>query len=663
MADLWEQAAQEYKASGAPGAAQTKTSSSPDDWKLWNAGTEVAPEKVLNPWQANSHMLTDGFIGQGVQQIGRGFKKLTAIQGVDAPNPGQPDRPTRWQGGTDILTGVGKVAAPFAIGAALPAAIGAPLATAGGLVAGTAVGVVGDVAGRYGSQAMGASPEAQEFFGTAGGTVGGLAGGYAGSKLPNLFRVKPNVAVNRSLRPTPSSEGFDERLPDTLAAIKAANPPAPPTTFGGKFKAALNDNNVFSKPAAYIPQIKDGKLDLMDAANKAISAHQDAGLEPWFARMDGTRISGEPMIQATREALAGMPPSAQGNAQAILDQARMDYGRGFDPRGLKAHLEYLNKESDPFFRKSAAGQSSSLANTPDAVLKAQRDASANTLYNHLDPENAGAGPRQIQATTGDLIDVRNGAARRNNAIVAEQPLTPIGKLVDPIKGMIRHFLPVPSGAGIAYAEGSEGRSLPYLQRAFAGADETAGANAFGNLPRPGPRLLNAPADTSGSVPPGVSDAKAVGSEYTPGVYGPKLLTAGTTPIGVSGKVMPEWSRARPQTLLPPPVAGRSPLNVLGPENVNPPGNVTRVAPSTLSETSGDLSGPKSPALPPTPGMRMPGQRGGRMADLVQPQTPTKVNMADITSYADRKGLTFIEATRQLQSMGFQIDSGLPPRIQ
>jgi hypothetical protein len=391
---------------------------------------------------------------------------------------------------------------------------------------------------------------------------GGIQAGRA------LTATDPAVATTRALRPPPNSEEFPLNARQAISRIKAVNP-------------------------GFRPGVENGEFNVPGAASRAITAHQDA-LEPWLQRMEGTTVPHEPIVEATRQAIGKMLPSEQQGAQPLIDRAAQDYS-GLGPRELRSRLALINERLSPFYNKSAAGQSQMLADIPDAVLKAQRDSIASTLYNHLDPENAGAGPRAIQSDTGNLINFRDAAARRGNAIVAEQPLSPIGKFVDPIKSFVRHMLPMPTGSGLAFSEGSEGRSIPMLRRAFNAVPSEEGANALGELPRPGPRLLNAATDTSGPVPAAARDFSSVGSEFEPKI---RLLPAATSPVGVSGTIVPDIigrsSRGAggPRGLLPAPAAGQPPVNVLprGPGAIGPTGSVPVQSTETPLPAPGVLGG-------------------------------------------------------------------------
>lgn len=415
----------------------------------------------------------------------------------------------------------------------------------------------------------------QDPVGTANAAGNGLRGLYEGAtRIKSPLTVDPRIAVTRALRPTPSDPGFSDRLPDTMSLVRASNP-------------------------GFKPSVENGKLNLIGAANKAINVHQDA-LQPWLDRAAGQTISGQPIVQATEKATSGMLPSEGMSGDALVNRARQDYTE-FTPQQLRDRLSLLNDRLSSYYSQAPGKQSAALADIPDAVLKAQRDAAADTLYRHLDPENEGAGPRLIQSRTGDLMDLRDAALRRNNAIVAEQPLTPFGKIVDPIKSFAHQLLPGKANAGLAFAEGSEGRSLPLLRRAFNATDENAGINSLGTLPQPGPRMLPAPPDTSGPLPRAASDLKSVGSPFAPRQL---ALPAATSPIGVSGTIVPDIigrssrGSGSPQGLLPAPAPGIAPVNVLptGPGAIGPSGTVP-------------VNSTEAPRL-------MKGQLGGRLLDYL-----------------------------------------------
>ena len=283
----------------------------------------------------------------------------------------------------------------------------------------------------------------------------------AESGVKNLFKTDPRVGITRALRPVPSDPSFNERIPETLRAVRQANPEMTPNQ---------------------LASVKNGQPQVIPAFNKTIDLYQQA-LEPWLNRAKGRPISGQPIVDATKRATSGMLESEQPAGDALVRRAIEDYHE-FTPVELRERLALLNQRLHSFYSKSPSAQSSALADIPESILKAQRDAVADTLYKHLDPTGEGAGPRAIQARTGDLIDMRDAAMRRKNALVAEQPLTPIGhamSFLDPVIGPVRDFIKGRPGSGLSFAEGQEGRSEPLIRRSF----KSAGNGPVNALPQPG----------------------------------------------------------------------------------------------------------------------------------------------------------------------------------
>ena len=530
------------------------------------------------------------------------------------------------RGLSDAIEGTAAAAIPFVGPEALatPTAVGKTALALGGAY-------LGQKGGEAAARAVGASPETERLVGDVGGVVGGGLANKAGKVTVNAVKqataVNPRVAVTRALRPTPSNPDFAERIPETISAIKAANP-------------------------GFEPAVVDGKLNLVDAAQKTANFYRDA-LDPWFKRAEGQAISGEPIARATESAVAQMLPTERAAVgQKLIDQAWADHGSDFTPAELQDRLELLNKRLRSYYNGSPGQQSAALGDVPEAVLKAQRDAVADTLYKALDPENNGEGPRLIQARRSDALDFLEAANKRNNAIVAEQPATPIGEFLDPLKRGVKHLLPWQVNSGLAFAEGSEGKSLPLLKRAFKGVDASEGANELGSLPQPGPKSIAAPPDTSGPVP-GAGDFASVGSEFAPKI---KLLPAASSQVGVSGTTVPDIvgrsarGKGGPQGLLPPPQAGQPPINVQpsGPGAIGPSGT------TPLRSTEAPI-----PAE---------GVRGGRMADVVrsrtgneapidvpfQPSTQKRFPAAFIKSFAEQNGLSPVQARERLMAEGWTI---------
>ncbi len=628
------------------GGTAVATPEKDDDYKIFNQGAESGTGGAEPGNHGLGEFITSphGFLREGLGHLIHGVRQAVS------PDPGT----SRWAGGTEALHGAESMAAPVAMGAALPALIAAPGPTLAGAAVGGIASLPANLATRGITALAGGGQDAQEFGGSLAGDAAGIAAGTGAARAVARgggMGVRPEIAATKALRPVPSNSDFPESpvLPETLARIGAANETPFMPGAVRRLMSNIGINLPGGKATPYRPAVENGKLNLVPAAQKAADVHAQA-LEPYHERMEGVPVNHEPIVQATRNAVGSMLPSEQGSpaAQGLVDRAEMDY-RNLGSREMADRLADLNKKLQSYYGKSDAGKSAALTDMPEAVLKAQRDAVADTLYRHLDPENEGAGPREIQSRRGDILDLMNDAKRRNNAIVAEQPTTRFGEMMEPLRPLLRRlpgssmFYGHQGGPGFAFTEGSQGRSLPLLRKAFENVDVIAGKNDLGSLPRPGPRLLGPATDTSGPVPALARDASAIGAENprarlmleapkgpigVSGVtapdyagqirrgatnldIGPRQIEAPATPVGSSarGPVVPDVigasSRGKGggQYLLPAPESGIPPVNVLprGPASAGHAAGPGGPVPITSTET-------------PRPA---PGVLGGRLMDILQ----------------------------------------------
>lgn len=577
-----EQLAKEYRAANAGGSAPAgggkPQQSGNEDWKLW--GATSAP-------QGNE---SKGFLGElwnevksgpaNLLQVGNSINQAVmhpglAVNAMGAQIEGTAKKAKEaWQGGNKVKAV--REAINTGINAVAPG-LGTSSSDAGEMYdRGDYAGATGKTLGIGANVALGIkTPKIME----------GVAS--APQAVRDLTRVDPRVAINRSLRPVPNDPGFPKRVPETIKSIKQANGGATP---GG---------------------ITDGQLDVVGAANKAIAEHQ-AVLDKWLTRAKGVMVNGDEIVDATRQSIPKMmwEQDPQG-ARALIQQAQDAFGgKQYSVADFRDFLKTENADLSAFYRRAPGAQAdAAVAGTPPGIQQAQTQRIRDVLYKALDPEGGGAGPRTIQTKTGDLIHMRDAALRRNNAIVAEQPLTPLGKVVDPMKAAVRAVLPgKATGAGIAFAEGSEGRSLPLIKRAFkAVGDEQPNA-----LPEPGSplyptgnsaRLLTSgdritppPADTSfvrgaqGMYPTGPNPARAL----------PPASTRFAGPPGAAG--------AHPTTSASPLRAGSGPT-------------LTPESPAGPPDTSYVRSVPGQRAVPQADPSVIPPGRTGSIIDMATQPAP------------------------------------------
>lgn len=388
------------------------------------------PQNNFDIFGPNSSQMTRGIVGIGAGSVKRGA--------------------------SDLIEGMGGALSPFAV----PAAIAAPAATLGA----AALGYGGQKLGEKAAEKLGGDEETQRLTGDlasipagmAGGKIGGMAGNAAMNGIAKLTKVDPAIAMTRALKPNPSDSSFQERVPSAVNDI---------AKFGGK---AVKGNE-----------------DLIPAAKGAIKSHQDA-LEQWLSnsRNMNAQVSTDPIVHATEQALPQtMQREDPASHQAILQQARQAYGgKSVGVDDLRQLLREKNAELNAFYNGSQGRQGAAVTSgAPQAVVKAQRDAIADSLYHALDPENGGAGPREIQKRTGDITNLLDAAEKRRNAIIGEKPVSQLGAVgkvgsaimnfpgrlwhgqSDEAFGHLMHPIDGPSDALIKRTFGSPGEAAPIPQ--------------------------------------------------------------------------------------------------------------------------------------------------------------------------------------------------------
>lgn len=374
------------------------------------------------------------------------------------------------------------------------------------------------------NQATDTSKPMSERVGGSLGTVGGAAGVLAaGAKAPEIvegvknaasavtgaFEADPDIALVKALKPTPSDSGFTDRLADARANIKAA---------AGKDI--------------------EGTEDLIQGTKAGIASHQKA-LNAWMmpARIRNVQVPGDPIVQATRDAipdtLALEDPKAAASIVSQIDDAYG--GKTFTVDKLRNLLKAKNAELDSFYDKATGKQQASVTSgSPQAVVKAQRDAIADSLYKALDPENDGAGPRLIQQQTGDMMDLRDAALRRRNAAMAEKPTSKagaVGKMVAGVADLPGKLVTGEIEEGLGNLRGSfKGTIDPLIKRAFAATGDPTPL-PLPTVTRPTallgkPSIITPPpADTTGPIQPTMPSGIPIRNAGIP----PERQLGGATP--------------------------------------------------------------------------------------------------------------------------------------
>lgn len=255
-------------------------------------GTErTGIPKVPIPSLEIPHPVSDSGAGIGPHLPGivtSGIRKL--VEAV----PAFTNSPMR--GTSNVIEGLGQVAAPLAI----PAAISAPVATAGAM----GLGYLGSKLGKLGTQFFGGSPEAQDLGGDIGGIIGGTAGGMAPAAvrgiLPSTTRAGANfqkvmgvakdipidlTKANQVAQRATELEQRGSSMPKVINDyIDLSTTPGAPITYGiGRDLSSAAGRMSAGDRLATNPQMQSQVSKLATAINEAnADAAKQAGMLPEY---------------------------------------------------------------------------------------------------------------------------------------------------------------------------------------------------------------------------------------------------------------------------------------------------------------------------------------------------------------------------------------------
>ncbi len=456
----------------------------------------------------------------------------------------------------------------------------------------------------FGGQALASGASLPEVVSGAVTGAALMAPGGPGTKLniPEGLRrgvahpleLNPVVAAVKALNPTPREERFSDHVESALADIKAASPVL---TKSGKIPS--NESIIKVAPLAI---------------SKAQGVLERKWMDP--ARRAGVRFSGDPIVKATIDAIPEtMWAENPVEAQAIVDRTVRAYGgKRFLVDPYRRFLKEKNAELDSFYDKDTGKQQASvISGSPQAVVKAQRDAIADTFYRSLDTQNEGAGPREIQQRTGTMIDILDAAKRRRNAIIKEKPVTPIAGAAKAAYSVVN----IPG----SFLKGETEKPLHGIRTAFSGESDPLIRRAFDAVGEPNPypvpgeqqlegRRLLGPPGTIYTGPPGTSTGQA--TSQMPGIPPDQIQVAPPDTSSVRGVPAAPWTVGERQMLpapstVPGELRGDTPASwIVGkrkllsaPEPGQPPMNV-------LPRGPGSANAPSYLPMDRTSGLPMPG---------------------------------------------------------
>jgi hypothetical protein len=395
------------------------------------------------------------------------------------------------------------------------------------------------------------------------GNWGGAAGDIAG--LGVLGAAGKGVSV--ALRPMEWNE-------PEINMVKAQGPPKTDVGYTRTIRPTMEDIKQYGNAGKNIKT----NSELIDASQRGMD-HAMTELDGWKAgkRPYGAFIDSSPLVDASTQAISpDMWRENPQQARAVIEPVRQAYaGRrltvdeGFDLLAAK------NNQLAAFSSKSPAAQQAAItAGTPQAVLEAQVEALREMLYNALDPENGGAGPREIQTRYGLMKDVRDYAQLRTTDAAtkgkATSTLGALGRTASTAKDILNPMHGNTAEALESLSAPWRGLIDPLIERAFRSISPARpipkpGASFWpvGGPAQPGPATLLTtgdvitppPTDTSGGGMQPLAPHQAAQTMR-------RALPSGTSPF-TQGIVVPDiWGRAK-ATGAHPPALPQGPQPVVG----------------------------------------------------------------------------------------------------
>ncbi len=225
--------------------------------------------------------------------------------------------------------------------------------------------------------------------------------------IDNATHINPTRNVIKALKPTSANTDFMETAPGALADIKSMEDPANP----------IQNNEDFRRVAqSYLDKNRQA-MDAYEAVPHAI----------------GASVEGAPITQSMMDAAGDMMKREDPDAYELLQKKADRWSGPITLKDLKGLQQEGNKRMNGFYNASPDKQAAQLgAGLNPAIEEAKLSQIRDLRYNGLDPENSGAGPREIQSRYGAVADLLNASNKRRNSILGEQPETPFAGLREDI---------------------------------------------------------------------------------------------------------------------------------------------------------------------------------------------------------------------------------------
>ncbi len=350
-------------------------------------------------------------------------------------------------------------------------------------------------------------PSAEEMAHSLGQIVGAKAlmdyGPQAVSKVAELAKKGTSGAATAALKADPAKDLINaygitdprapERLPQAVADL--AHDSGTPIE--------SNEHLATTSP----------KYD--NAARKAFDTNR-AVWQKWMAQAGDKTINPDSIMQAAEESLKDFGDK-EAKQRVMHDLEAKLHEEPLTGSRLEAINAQINAElqSNGFYSKDPAAQNAArnagaLTGRSQAFLESVGQKARNELYNMLDPEGEGAGPREVQRRYGGMKVLTNEATSARSPIYAETAGSFANK-VDKAAGAISSLMSKgPKGEVTgpleALRSAFEGKTNPVIKRAFSNAPE------YSPLPEPGG---GTPAAATPTARPLTVAAKAVQSMPAP----------------------------------------------------------------------------------------------------------------------------------------------------
>lgn len=581
-------------------------------------------------------------IASGSVQAGQGLTDIAHAQSFDEVAGGA----------STMIRGLGTASLPFTGPLALQAAVAAPVATLGGLAAG------------FGTQAavenvapmLGAGPGTSALLGDI---AGFKAGSWASKKLPAKWGPTTKFQPAPPEEPLAQAYRFkSQQIPKVGETINRGGAELlqdSPDLGNGKFP--------ITRPGTTTVEILNRHTDV---TLPRIWKEADQAMQPLYAQGVSTQV---PQVQANVDAVLNHDPvTMQKSWDNVSNDIRASIegmkGNDYSLENLLTLIKEDNNLLAKYHRMGEAGQrEAGLKGGDVAVIQARVNGYRDALYSRVKQVSAPLAEfvKDRMASYGSVAQMRNALETQLGEAYAEVPKSGISRL-------IQGGIALAKGTSALGSGGTVGWALPHAQHAVS-PDKTIATsllNGFAELAKGGklPTPAQAPLMlqyTQNQIPMALPPSRQIAAPTGPvGVSGvtvpdvtgqlqtqmrqqaagPRRLAAPSGPVGVSGTTMPD--------------AGGQIRGLVNRESAGPlllPAPTPGVPPQGFTQGPGNLGFGSQHSVVQPGQFNLPNQMP-LPAHALPPPTPSgPIDPSTVASFAQRNGLTYVQALQRLQLGG------------